>query len=255
MINIENVTKNYIDPLRGALKVLGGVSLKVGDNEFVSLVGPSGCGKTTLLNIMAGFDHPTSGTVSIDGQVVRKPSPRRITIFQNYGLLPWRTVRKNVELGLEQHGLSYKERADKADYYLSMVGLSDFAGHHPSQLSGGMQQRVAIARALAVEPEIIFMDEPFSALDTMTRNAMQQELLEIRKRLKTTVVFVTHDIDEAIFLSDRVIVLTQRPGIIQAEVNVYMPHQRDRNSAEFLSLREAVLVAFEPWKKKPEYLI
>ena len=255
MIEIENITKNHIDPLRGTLKVLDDISFKVNNGELVSLLGPSGCGKTTLLNMIAGFEHPTSGTIRIDGETVHKPSPRRITIFQNYGLLPWRTVRKNVELGLERRGLSRHDRKVRADYYLQMVGLTDFAGHHPHQLSGGMQQRVAIARALAVDPEVIFMDEPFSALDTMTRTAMQKELLEIRERLKTTVIFVTHDIDEAIFLSDRVIVLTQRPGIIRADFNIELPHHRNRQSAEFLTIKEAVTVAFEPWRKGPEYLI
>jgi len=255
MIDIANISKTFPDPRQGPLPVLENISLHIGRGEFVSLLGPSGCGKTTLLNMLAGFERPTSGTIHIAGELVRKPSPRRITIFQNYGLLPWRTVRQNVALGLERLPLSSRERETKADHFIRLVGLTDFAHHHPYQLSGGMQQRVAIARALAVEPEIIFMDEPFSALDAMTRQSLQQELLALRERLKTTIVFVTHDIDEAIFLSDRVIVLSRRPGLIRADFPIELPHHRDRNSAKFQSLRDAVLVAFKPWKKGPEYLI
>ena len=185
--------------------VLEHVTIGIEKGEFVCLLGPSGCGKSTLLNAMAGFLKPANGIITIDGKEVVKPDKRYLTIFQNYGLFPWRTVEKNVELGLEQKKLSKKERREIASKYIELVGLSEAKEKRPCQLSGGMKQRVSIARALALQPEILFMDEPFGALDAITRMKLQDDILRIQKEQNTTVIFVTHDIEEAVFLADRII--------------------------------------------------
>ena len=212
--------------------------------EFAAIVGPSGCGKSTLLNAMAGFLKPTSGEIKIENQIVQKPSMKYVTIFQNYGLLPWRTVQKNVELGLETQKYSKEKKANIASHYLKMVGLEHAAKKRPAQLSGGMQQRVAIARALAVEPDILFMDEPFGALDAITRMKLQTDILEIAQDTKKTVVFVTHDIEEAIFLADRIVIMSANPGRIKALLTVQLPKHRDRTSNDFLMIRDKVYEIF-----------
>ena len=185
------------------VKAVDNINLNINNHEFIAIVGSSGSGKSTLLNAMAGFLKPTSGEIKIEYQIVQKPSMKYVTIFQNYGLLPWRTVQKNVELGLETQKYSKEKKAKIASHYLKMVGLEHAAKKRPAQLSGGMQQRVAIARALAVEPDILFMDEPFGALDAITRMKLQTDILEIAQDTKKTVVFVTHDIEEAVFLAVR----------------------------------------------------
>ena len=220
------------------------VTLSVERGEFICLLGPSGCGKSTLLNVLAGFEKLESGSVKIDGEEVAGPSPKRITIFQNYGLLPWRTVQKNVELGLESLGLSKEERAERANKYIDLVGLTDFEKRHPLQLSGGQQQRVSIARGLAVDPEIIFMDEPFGALDAITRMKLQDDILNISRNEKKTVIFVTHDIEEAVFLADRIVVMMADPGRIKSIVKVPLPDQRDRTGEEFLHVRDKIFELF-----------
>ncbi|MBQ3388233.1 MAG: ABC transporter ATP-binding protein [Thermoguttaceae bacterium] len=220
------------------------VTLSVERGEFICLLGPSGCGKSTLLNVLAGFEKLESGSVKIDGEEVAGPSPKRITIFQNYGLLPWRTVQKNVELGLESLGLSKEERAERAKKYIDLVGLTDFEKRHPLQLSGGQQQRVSIARGLAVDPEIIFMDEPFGALDAITRMKLQDDILNISRNEKKTVIFVTHDIEEAVFLADRIVVMMADPGRIKSIVKVPLPDQRDRTGEEFLHVRDKIFELF-----------
>lgn len=243
-IKIHNVSKNYknnhID-----FKSLDTINFSINKGEFICLLGPSGCGKSTLLNIIAGFETPTTGEVCIDEKPVKEPSTQYVSIFQNYGLLPWRTVKKNVELGLEPKQLSKQERGIIADEYLELVGLSAFSKHHPHQLSGGMQQRVAIARALAVDPEIIFMDEPFGALDAMTRMNMQDEIVDIWQKEKKTIVFVTHDIDEAVFLADRIVIMTPGPGKIKSVITVPATRKRDRTSDEFLRIRDQVFREFQ----------
>ena len=220
------------------------VTLSVERGEFICLLGPSGCGKSTLLNVLAGFEKLESGSVKIDGEEVAGPSPKRITIFQNYGLLPWRTVQKNVELGLESLGLSKEERAERAKKYIDLVGLTDFEKRHPLQLSGGQQQRVSITRGLAVDPEIIFMDEPFGALDAITRMKLQDDILNISRNEKKTVIFVTHDIEEAVFLADRIVVMMADPGRIKSIVKVPLPDQRDRTGEEFLHVRDKIFELF-----------
>lgn len=221
--------------------VLQRINVDVPRGEFVCLVGPSGCGKTTLLNIIAGFLSATQGEVLIDGVLVRGPNPRRIFIFQEGGVFPWLTVRDNVAFGLaDKNGI---ERRRIVTHYIDMVGLTGFEGAYPRELSGGMRQRVEIARALAANPEIIYMDEPFGALDYFTRLKMRADLVRIWQQERKTILFVTHDIDEAIQLADRVVVLSRRPATIQLVVTVEMPRPRDPDSAEYLHTRAHILEA------------
>ncbi|MDD3278013.1 MAG: ABC transporter ATP-binding protein [Lachnospiraceae bacterium] len=232
------------------INVLDNISLTIEQGEFICLLGPSGCGKSTLLGAMAGFLTPTKGAVYIKGEPVKQPRAEYVTIFQNYGLLPWRTVEKNVELGLERVIKSREDRARIAMKYIDLVGLSGSAKKRPGQLSGGMQQRVAIARALAVEPEILFMDEPFGALDAITRMKLQDDLLNICHETGKTIIFVTHDIDEATFLADRIVVMSANPGQIKNIVNISMSKNRDRTSSDFLLARDKIFDIFH--MKKPD---
>lgn len=243
MIDVSNVTISFEEENQNHV-ILDDVSINIEEGEFICLLGPSGCGKSTLLNAMAGFLKPTSGEIKIKNQIVEKPSMKYVTIFQNYGLLPWRTVQKNVELGLETKNYSKEKKANIASHYLKMVGLEHAAKKRPAQLSGGMQQRVAIARALAVEPDILFMDEPFGALDAITRMKLQTDILEIAQDTKKTVVFVTHDIEEAIFLADRIVIMSANPGRIKALLTVQLPKHRDRTSNDFLMIRDKVYEIF-----------
>ena len=243
MIDVSNVTISFEEENQTHV-ILDDVSLNIEKGEFICLLGPSGCGKSTLLNAMAGFLKPTSGEIKIENQIVQKPSMKYVTIFQNYGLLPWRTVQKNVELGLETQKYSKEKKANIASHYLKMVGLEHAAKKRPAQLSGGMQQRVAIARALAVEPDILFMDEPFGALDAITRMKLQTDILEIAQDTKKTVVFVTHDIEEAVFLADRIVIMSANPGRIKALLTVQLPKHRDRTSNDFLMIRDKVYEIF-----------
>ena len=243
MIDVSNVTISFEEENQTHV-ILDDVSLNIEKGDFICLLGPSGCGKSTLLNAMAGFLKPTSGEIKIENQIVQKPSMKYVTIFQNYGLLPWRTVQKNVELGLETQKYSKEKKAQIASHYLKMVGLEHAAKKRPAQLSGGMQQRVAIARALAVEPDILFMDEPFGALDAITRMKLQTDILEIAQDTKKTVVFVTHDIEEAVFLADRIVIMSANPGRIKALLTVQLPKHRDRTSNDFLMIRDKVYEIF-----------
>ena len=243
MIDVSNVTISFEEENQTHV-ILDDVSLNIEKGEFICLLGPSGCGKSTLLNAMAGFLKPTSGEIKIENQIVQKPSMKYVTIFQNYGLLPWRTVQKNVELGLETQKYSKEKKARIASHYLKMVGLEHATKKRPAQLSGGMQQRVAIARALAVEPDILFMDEPFGALDAITRMKLQTDILEIAQDTKKTVVFVTHDIEEAVFLADRIVIMSANPGRIKALLTVQLPKHRDRTSNDFLMIRDKVYEIF-----------
>lgn len=222
---------------------LDGVSLDVADNEFVTVVGPSGCGKSTLMNIVAGLETTTAGEVLVDGAGVTGPGPERGVIFQQYALFPWLTVRKNVEFGLKVAGLPAAERRERAEHYVRLVGLEQFADALPKTLSGGMKQRCAIARAYAVNPSILLMDEPFGALDALTRVRLQEQLLETWSSEKRTVLFITHDVDEAVFLAGRVVVMAARPGRIQEVIDVDLPYPRTeevRLSPEFGELRNRV---------------
>ena len=218
--------------------VLQNINLEVANGEFLCLVGPSGCGKSTLLNIMGGFLSPTSGTVRIDGEVVQGPDPRRIFVFQERGVFPWLTVEGNIGFGLSK--LSRTERAERIAHYVKLVGLGGFEEAYPSELSGGMKQRLEVARALAVNPDMLYLDEPFGALDSITRLVMRKELLRIWEAERKTVVFVTHDIDEAVQLADRVVVMSARPAVIQRVVNIEISHPRDISSPRYLELREGI---------------
>jgi NitT/TauT family transport system ATP-binding protein len=219
--------------------VLNDVNLDVAQGEFLCIVGPSGCGKSTLLSAIGGFLSPTNGEIRIDGQTVREPDPRRIFVFQERGVFPWLTVEGNIEFGLFKR--SREERARRVAHYVKMVGLVGFEKAYPAELSGGMKQRLEVARALAVNPDMLLLDEPFGALDSITRLVMRGELLRIWREERNTIIFVTHDIDEAVQLADRVAVMSGRPARIQTVVNIDIPHPRDISSPRYLELRNGIL--------------
>jgi len=219
--------------------VLNDVNLDVAKGEFLCIVGPSGCGKSTLLSAIGGFLLPTSGEIRIDGEAVHGPDPRRIFVFQERGVFPWLTVEGNIGFGLFK--LSKAERARRVAHYVKMVGLVGFEKAYPAELSGGMKQRLEVARALAVNPDMLLLDEPFGALDSITRLIMRGELLRIWREERNTVIFVTHDIDEAVQLADRVAVMSGRPANVQKIVDIDIPHPRDISSARYLQLRNGIL--------------
>jgi len=237
-LRTENVGMTFLRDGK-TLPVLENIDLEVSEGEFVCLLGPSGCGKSTLLSAMAGFLKPTSGAIRIDGAIVRGPDPRRIFVFQERGVFPWLTVAGNIGFGLRK--LSRSEREQRVDHYVRMVGLQGFEKSYPHELSGGMKQRVEVARALAVNPDVLFLDEPFGALDSITRMIMRGELLRIWQAERKTILFVTHDIDEAVQLADRVVVMSARPGQVRQIVSIDIPHPRDISSARYLELRDGIL--------------
>jgi len=238
---LDSISKSFVLDDGSVVEALSSITLGVADSEFVSVLGPSGCGKTTLLRIVAGLEAPTSGTIILDGEKIEGPSPRMAMIFQEYSLYPWMTVINNIEFGLEMRGMKREERREKAFKYLDIVGLGEFADRYPYELSGGMRQRVAVARALAVDPHILLMDEPFGALDAQTRNMLQRELLDIWEKTRKTILFVTHSVDEAVFLSDRIVILTSRPGRVKEIVPIDLPRPRERTGVEFARIRRYVL--------------
>jgi len=255
-VKIERVSKIFTSQDNVPQTVLAEIDLIIKDGEFLCLLGPSGCGKTTLMNLIAGFEKPTTGSVTIDDQLVVRPHPKHITIFQDYGLFPWRTVLDNVLFGLEAKGISKKEARKIAGEYLELVGLTAAAEQFPRQLSGGMKQRVSIARALAVEPDILLMDEPFGALDAFTRYRLQDELLRIWEEKKPTIVFVTHDIDEAVYLGQKVVIMSPNPGKIKMILPIDLPKPADRSGAEFGAYRREIFRAFAlVEEEKLEYMI
>ncbi len=222
---------------------LNGVSLDIYENEFICVVGPSGCGKSTLLNIIAGLLEPSSGSVYCDGKEVKGTGTERGVVFQQYALFPWMTVKKNVMFGLGLQGIKGKEAEEIAMKYIKMVQLEDFLDHYPKELSGGMKQRVAIARAYAVNPSVLLMDEPFGALDAQTRTQLQSELLETWEKEQKTCFFITHDVDEAIILAQKVIIMSARPGRIKEVVDVNIPYPRTQETKmapEFLELKNHI---------------
>jgi ABC-type nitrate/sulfonate/bicarbonate transport system ATPase subunit len=237
-VRIRGLSKSF-HPNGHEVRVLENIDLDVCDGELVCILGPSGCGKSTLLNLVGGFLKPSSGEISIDGTSVREPDPRRIFVFQERGVFPWLTVEGNIGFGLAS--LSPKEKADRIAHYVRLVGLEGFEKAYPQELSGGMKQRVEVARALAVNPDVLYLDEPFGALDSITRLVMRGELLRIWEAEKKTILFVTHDIDESVQLADRVVVLSARPGSIRRIVEVDLPHPRDLSSPRYLALRDSIL--------------
>ncbi|GAA2751966.1 ABC transporter ATP-binding protein [Kitasatospora cinereorecta] len=243
-IEFRGVSKVF--PVRGGdeLTAVDGIDLEIAAGEFAVLVGPSGCGKSTLLDLVGGLTGPSAGEILLDGRPVRGPGPDRSTVFQQYALLPWRTAQGNVEFGLEAIGVPRRLRRARAREYLELVGLAGFEERHPHELSGGMRQRVAIARSLAYDPEVLLMDEPFAALDAQTRESLQEELLRIWRRTGKTVLFITHGIEEAVYLGQRVAVMTSRPGRVKAVVPIELPDRaadRDlRSSPEFARYRHEI---------------
>jgi ABC-type nitrate/sulfonate/bicarbonate transport system ATPase subunit len=238
---VDGVSRVFPGVRGGApTRALEPTRLEVAENDFITILGPSGCGKSTLLRIVAGLDRPSQGRVLLDGRAVTGPGADRGMVFQSYTLFPWLTVADNIAFGLREKGVPLPERRDAIAAYVEKVGLAGFQNHYPKQLSGGMQQRTAIARALANDPEILLLDEPFGALDNQTRALMQELLLGIWERERKTVLFVTHDIEEAIFLASRVVVMTARPGRIKAELAIDLPHPRDyrmKTSPQFSDLK------------------
>jgi NitT/TauT family transport system ATP-binding protein len=242
-IELRKVSRCFQDVKGKERVVLKGVSLALEKKSFTCLLGPSGCGKTTLMHLVAGFDKPSSGTVHVDGAPVLGPHPSRSVIFQDYGLFPWRTALGNVLFALEAKGEHGKGARATAMRYLELVGLGHAAHQHPHQLSGGMRQRVALARALAALPDILLMDEPFAALDTFTRFRLQDELLRLWNEKQPTVIFVTHDIDEAVYLAERVLVMAPGPGRITHDISIDLPRPCDRTHPLFLEARGQIFQA------------
>jgi NitT/TauT family transport system ATP-binding protein len=236
-LSVENVSVSFQRDGQST-SVLENISLEVGEGEFVCLLGPSGCGKTTLLNTMAGFLSPVSGEIRVDGKAIHGPDPRRIFVFQERGVFPWLTVEGNIGFGLFK--LARSEKETRIAHYIKMVGLQGFEKAYPPELSGGMKQRLEVARALAVNPDMLFLDEPFGALDSITRLVMRSELLRIWEAERKTIIFVTHDIDEAVQLADRVVVMSTRPATIQQIVDIDIPHPRDISSPRYLELRDGI---------------
>ncbi|ALT68558.1 ABC transporter ATP-binding protein [Methanobrevibacter millerae] len=239
-IEIKNINKSF-DGRGKNLSVLEDINLTIDDGEFVCLLGPSGCGKTTLLRLIAGLDNPTSGEVVANGEVVEKPSGDRAVIFQQYSLFPWLTVLQNVTFGLEMSGGSKEENIQAAERYLQSVGLLEFKDSYPHELSGGMKQRVAIIRSLLNHSPILLMDEPFSALDMQNRHKLQEQLIGVWKRFENTIVFVTHDVDEAVYLADKIVLLDKNPGKIAEVISVDLERPRKRESQEFLEIQESIV--------------
>jgi NitT/TauT family transport system ATP-binding protein len=242
-IEFRDVGMVYPARAGAGVTALDRVALGIADEEFVTVVGPSGCGKSTLLGVAAGLVRPTSGEVLVDGGAVTGPGPERGVIFQQYALFPWLTVRGNVEFGLKVAGVPRRERRARAEHFIELVGLGGFADAHPRTLSGGMKQRCALARAYAAEPRILLMDEPFGALDALTRVRMQDRLLDIWSRERRTVLFITHDVDEAVYLGGRVVVMAANPGRVQEVVDVGLPRPRTedlRLSPEFAEIRNRI---------------
>jgi NitT/TauT family transport system ATP-binding protein len=247
VLDVQGITKVFFQQTirgLGALPVLQDINFEVREREFVSVLGPSGCGKTTLLRILVGIESTDRGRVFVDGAPAGPPGRDRCIVFQNYGLLPWRTVLSNVELGLEIRGVEKDQRAPLARKYIDLVGLAGFERYYPHQISGGMQQRAGLARALCAEPKILLMDEPFAAVDAQMRALLQDELLRICEVTKTSVLFVTHSLEEAVYLSDRILVFSARPGRLVAEVPVDLPKPRYaqdlRSDVAFMHMRRHV---------------
>lgn len=239
-LSVQGLYKQYKSEGRQVTNALDNINFVINQGEFVSILGPSGCGKTTLLRTVAGLEEATRGSILLDGQALRKPGPERGVVFQEHRLFPWLTVRDNVSYGLARQGVGKKERNKQAQHFLEMVGLADFARHFPKELSIGMSQRVGIARALATNPNILLMDEPFASVDAQTRRELHRELLTIWQETGKTILFVTHDISEAILLSQRIIILSARPGRIQRIIDVDLDYPRKDTDIEFNTIKKDI---------------
>jgi ABC-type nitrate/sulfonate/bicarbonate transport system ATPase subunit len=256
LIEIESVDRTYVDVSDNMVEALQGINLSIRKGEFLSIIGPSGCGKTTLLRLIAGLDTPESGKITLEGELITAPDPHRGYVFQQGSLFPWLTVEKNIAAGLKARGVYRAEKAEVAKY-IALIGLNGFEKSFPHQISGGMAQRVAIARALINRPAALLLDEPMGALDAFTRADLQDKLLELWQRDHTTMVLVTHDVDEAVYLSDRIIIMTSRPGKISEILDVHLPRPRDRASIEFTMIRSSILekLHLASARKVPEFEI
>jgi NitT/TauT family transport system ATP-binding protein len=244
MIRLRNLSKVFSDE-KHTVQAIDGFNLSVDEGEIVCLLGPSGCGKTTVLRMIAGLEPISGGSIAVSDRPVTRAGSDRGMVFQEFALFPWRTVRTNIEFGLEIKQMPLDERHRMSSELIDLVGLTGFESAHPGKLSGGMKQRVGIARALANNPAVLLMDEPFGALDAQTRNLMQKELLRIWSATGKTILFVTHSVDEAVFLADRIVVMTARPGMVKEVIPVTLPRPRDRTSAEFIAVRGKVLSVLE----------
>ena len=244
-VSIHGVSQLYTTRSGDLNWALTDVDLEIGDHEFVCAIGPSGCGKTTLLNLIAGFLKPTLGTVSVHGAPVLGPGPERGVVFQEYALFPWLSTRRNVEFGLKQQGVPRAERRRLAQELLALVGLAHAGDRYPFELSGGMRQRVAVARALATQPRVLLMDEPFAAIDALTRSLLQDELLRVWRELRLSIFFITHNIEEAVFLAQRVVVMSPHPGRIHEIVDIPLPYPRERGDPAFGQIYERISKIFE----------
>ena len=256
ILKITAVSRNYIDTNDHTVEALKNINLTVNKGEFVSIIGPSGCGKTTLMRLLAGLDFPESGHISLNGEEVAGPDPARGYVFQQSSLFPWLTVSKNIASGLKARKV-YREQKSHVTQFIELIGLTGFENAYPHQISGGMAQRVAIARALINNPVALLLDEPLGALDAFTRADLQDKLLELWAKNSTTMVLVTHDVDEAIYLSDRIVIMTPRPGKINEIMDVNLPRPRHRGGMEFLALRRVILekLHLASANPQPEYTI
>ncbi len=256
LIEITSVDRTYLDTGDNTVEALQKIDLTVKKGEFLSIIGPSGCGKTTLLRLIAGLDTPESGEIILEGQKITGPGPNRGYVFQQGSLFPWLTVEKNIAVGLKARGVYQESKAD-VHSFIDLIGLSGFEKSYPHQISGGMAQRVAIARSLINRPSALLLDEPMGALDAFTRADLQDKLLELWKRDGTTMVLVTHDVDEAVYLSDRIVIMTPRPGKISEILPVRLPRPRNRGSDAFIEIRRSILekLNFISATPQPEYTI
>jgi len=256
ILRIENVNRSYYDNSDNQVEALCNINLSVRRGEFLSIIGSSGCGKTTLLRLIAGLDKPETGRLTLNGELVSGPDPERGYVFQHGGLFQWLTVEKNIATGLKARHV-YRENKEKVAHYIDLIGLKGFEKAYPHQISGGMAQRVAIARALINNPKLLLLDEPMGALDSFTRADIQDKLLELQRENDTTMILVTHDVDEAIYLSDRIVIMTPRPGKISEIMDVKLPHPRHRGGVEFLAIRRNIMEKLDLASAlpQPEYSI